>query len=180
MQDLYKWSLSKIRKDPLMSAWMEDRRDEWTPLISSKIKLLLDGISFIVFCDDDREWLEKYFLFNINRSDNERPILPFFSLKAMFANLHNINTREGITLLDDMLSISFPNGYIFFYIGRGNTSLANIAKSSENSLMWLIDERTENAFYMDGSDENLDIKFIQLVKLFDSSVSAALFDEVTL
>ncbi|NLK66249.1 MAG: hypothetical protein GX282_02110 [Campylobacteraceae bacterium] len=180
MKDLYIWSLDKIRKDSSMSVWMEERRDEWTPLISSKIKLLLEGSAFIVFCDEERAWFEEYFLLNINRSDNARPILPFFSLKSMFKNLDEINTREGTALLEDMLTLAFPNGYIFFYVGRGNNVLANIAKGSENSLMWLVDERAENAFYMDGSDDALDIKFIQLFKLFDASVSAALFDEVVL
>ena len=180
MQDLYKWSLTKIRKDALMSAWMEDRREEWSPLTASRIRFLLDGVAFLVFCDEQRSWFERYFLTNINKSDNERPILPFFSLRSMFVNLDEINTKEGVELLDGMLSLAFPKGYLFFYIGHGGTSFSQIAKSNENSYMWLIDEHSENAFYLDGKDENLDIKLIQLFKLFNSSISAALFDEIVL
>ncbi|MSN96979.1 hypothetical protein F1B92_07375 [Campylobacter sp. FMV-PI01] len=180
MQDLYKWSLDRIRKDTFMATWLEDRKEEWTPLLSSKIRLLLDGSSFIFFCDDDRSWFEDYFLRNINKNDNERPILPFFSLKSLFPNFDSINSKEGIALLVDMLSLSFLNGYVLFYVGRGNTELARIAKSSDDSYMWLIDEKCENGFYLDSNDENLDIKLIQLFKLFDSSISAALFDEVVI
>ncbi|QOQ86950.1 HobA family DNA replication regulator [Campylobacter corcagiensis] len=180
MKDLYKWSLERIRKDTFMSTWMEDRREEWTPLVASKVKFMLQGSSFIFFCDEQRRWFEKYALQNINARENERPLVPFFSLRAVASNLDYINTKESIELLNDMLTLAFPNGYMFFYVGRGSHPLAKVAKSSENSYMWLIDEHSENAFYLDSQDENLDIKLIQLFKLFDSSVSAALFDEVTL
>ncbi|PSM52545.1 DnaA-binding chromosome replication initiation factor [Campylobacter blaseri] len=180
MIDLYRWSLEKIRKDPIMSTWMEDRREEWTPLIASRIKLMLEGACFIFFCDNERRWFEEYFLLNINKKNNERPILPFFSLRALYPNISNVSTKESIELLEDMLSLSFSNGYMFFYIGKGNSIFSQIAKNSDNSYMWLIDEHAENSFYLDGADENLDIKLIQLFRLFDSSISAALFDEVIL
>ncbi|NLY03373.1 MAG: hypothetical protein GXZ15_00780 [Campylobacter sp.] len=180
MQDLYKWSLERIRKDTFMSTWMEDRKEEWTPLVASKVKFILEGASFIFFSDEDRRWFEEYVIQNINSSSNERPLIPFFSLRSIASNLDSINTKEGIELLNDMLTLCFANGYLFFYVGRGNDPLAKIAKSKENSYMWLIDEHAENAFYLNGSDEKLDIKLIQLFKLFDSSISAALFDEVTL
>ncbi|QKF71027.1 DnaA-binding chromosome replication initiation factor [Campylobacter geochelonis] len=163
-----------------MSTWMEDRREEWTPLLASKIKFLLEGSSFIFFCDDERRWFEEYFLRKINKKGNERPLLPFFALKSLFPNLDQINTKEGIELLVDMLNLSFPAGFIFFYVGKGNSIFAQIAKNSPNSYMWIIGEHTENSFFLDEKDENLDIKMIQLFGLFDSSISAALFDEVIL
>ena len=45
--------------------------------------------------------------------------------------------------------------------------------------MWIMDEHIQNSFYLLSSDENLDIKLIQLFKLLDKSIDAVLFAEVT-
>ena len=81
-------------------------------------------------------------------------------------------------VLEDMLSLSFPAGYTFFYIGKGNDPRAQIAKRKDDSFSWLLDERSQNSFYLDSKDENLDIKLIQLITLFDKSIDSILFSEV--
>ncbi|MCI6989091.1 MAG: HobA family DNA replication regulator [Campylobacter sp.] len=177
MQDLFKWSLEEIRKDPLM-AWLEVRREDLIPLLASRVKFLLDGKSFLVFCDDERSWFESYVVKNINKNGNERPLLPFYPLRLIYPRLTSINTVEEMELLNDMLSLSFPNGFVYFYIGRGNYSLSQIAKNKDDSFMWLIDENTPNSFSVDGKDDTLDVKLLNLFRLFDRSISAVLFDQV--
>ena len=159
---------------------MEEKRVEWTPLLASRLKFLLASKAFIVICDDEREWFENYLLRNINRTKSERPFLPFFSLRSLYPAFDSIETNEQKQLLKDMLSLAFPNGYIFFYIGKSIDKRANLAKTDENSYMWLFDEQAQNSFTLSSSDENLDIKLLNLYKLFDKSIDAVLFAKVML
>ncbi len=46
--------------------------------------------------------------------------------------------------------------------------------------MWLFDEQAQNSFTLSSSDENLDIKLLNLYKLFDKSIDAVLFAKVML
>ncbi|MBR8462851.1 HobA family DNA replication regulator [Campylobacter sp. faydin G-24] len=180
MQDLIKWTLDAIRKESASMSWMEERRVEWTPLLASRLKFLLQGRTFIVITDDDRTWFETYLLKKINSPANARPLLPFVSLRAIYPSLDEINSKEQILLLQDMLSIAFPNGYVYFYIGKSIDKRAQIAKGADDSYMWLFDEQAQNSFYLNSSDENLDIKLISLFKLFDKSIDAVLFAKVIL
>ena len=68
-----------MRSEPGLE-WLEDRKEDWTPLLASKLKFLHDGFAFIVICDDERSWFSEYIIKKINSSTNSRPLLPFFSL----------------------------------------------------------------------------------------------------
>ena len=116
----------------------------------------------------------------MNHSKSIRPFLPFFSLRSLYPSLDEIETNEQKQLLKDMLSLAFPNGYLFFYIGKSLDRYANLAKSDEDSYMWLFDEQAQNSFTLSSSDENLDIKLLNLYKLFDKSIDAVLFAKVML
>ena len=83
-----------------------------------------------------------------------------------------------IDMLDGMLEISFKGDYFFWYIGRGDDKRADIAKRSDDSLLWLMDEDFQNAMPLRSYDEQIDIKLVQLYRLFDRTLSAALFGEV--
>ena len=179
MQDFIQWTLETIRSERYMS-WMEERRVEWTPLLASRLKFLLEGRAFITVSDEERKWFEIYLLRKMNSSKSIRPFLPFFSLRSLYPAFDSIETNEQKQLLKDMLSLAFPNGYLFFYIGKSLDKCANLAKSDENSYMWLFDEQAQNSFTLSSSDENLDIKLISLCKLFDKSIDAALFAKVIL
>ena len=167
MQDLHTWSVTAMRSEPGLE-WLENRKEDWTPLLASKLKFLHDG----------RSWFSEYIIKKINSSTNSRPLLPFFSLRSLYRG--GVNSLEDALLLNDMLSLAFANGFIYFYIGNGNHPLAKIAKSHEDSYLWLIDERLQNSFYMSESDPSLDLKLIQLFKILDKSIDAVLFDEVVL
>lgn len=180
MQDLIKWTLEAIREEGSSMSWMEERRVEWTPLLASRLKFLLDGRTFIVITDDERAWFEAYILKKINHPFSARPLLPFVSLRAIYPAFDELNTKEQNLLLQDMLSLTFPNGYVFFYIGKSMDKRAQIAKSNNDSYMWLFDEQVQNSFFLSSSDKNLDIKLISLFKLLDKSIDAALFAKVIL
>lgn len=178
MTSLLEWTLDFIRNEGFFMKWLEERRTEWTPLLSSRLRFLLDGYSFVFVCDEEREWFEQYFLQNINKKTKQRPILPFISLKSLYPNLNQIKTIEDMALLEDMLSIAFPNGYIYFYVGKTNTIQAQIAQSSELSYMWILNDNIPNSFYLNSKDELFDIKLLSLFKLFDASMDAVLFGKV--
>lgn len=154
---------------------MEERRLEWSPLIASKLALLLQGYTFIVITDEQRVWFEEYFLSQINASPT-RPLVPFVSLKGIYNKA--CNTQEDIDLLNDLLSISFPNGYAFFYIGTNTGFKFKIANSKAESMFWLFDEQLQNSFYLSSRDKELDYKLISLYKVFEQSLEAVLFSKV--
>ncbi len=172
------WTLEKIRKDGSSFSWMEEKRFEWVPLVATAINRLIKAETFLVITDHDREWFGDYLLKKLNKNSFDRPLLPILSLSSIFPHIDSIKDAEQMALLDDMLSLSFPNGYSYFYIGKGDHPRAKIAKSRDDSLTWLFNERAQNSFYMNGNDENLDIKLIQLITLFDKSVDAIMFSEV--
>lgn len=178
MKTYLDWSLDTIRKMNL--SWMEERRLEWVPLASSALQALLDGKSFIILSDYKRSWFENYILSSINTKTNNRPYLPFLSLKSFFPNTNSIKNNEDVELLEDMLSISFPQGHVFFYIGVSNNIKCQIAQRRDDSFVWLFGEKMQNSFYLNSRDKELDIKLIQLFKLLDKSIDAALHLEVNL
>ena len=47
-----------------------------------------------------------------------------------------------------------------------------------NNFSWILDEQMSNSFSLSSVDETLDIKLLQLLRIFDKSLSAALFGEI--
>ncbi len=178
MKDYLDWSLDTIRKMNL--SWMEERRLEWVPLVSSAFRALMEGKTFVFLSDLDRIWFEAYVLSSINHKTNKRPYLPFVSLNSFFPDINSIKNNEDIELLEDMLSIAFPQGYIFFYVGTSNDIKSQIAQRKDDSFMWIFDEKIQNSFHLNSNDKYLDIKLIQLFMLFDKSIDAVLHSEVCL
>ena len=179
MQQFLKWSLEGIRKDGSPMSWMEEKRFEWVPLAASMLKNLMNGHTFIIITDDDREWFCHYMLKAVNSQSKHRPLLPFIGLQALYPNLYQIKTREDIELLENLLLQSFPQGYTFFYVGKNSDIKMQIAKRKDDSFMWIMDEDLQNSFYLLSEDDSLDIKLIQLFRLLDKSINAVLFAEVT-
>ncbi|EAH4639532.1 HobA family DNA replication regulator [Campylobacter jejuni] len=177
MSDFLSFTLENIRNGGAFMAWLESRRLEWAPLMAARLKYLLEGRTFVLMCDEQRSWYEEYFLKNIN-SKAARPMLPFVSLNSLCKK--KVQSSEDIALLNDLLDISFPNGYVYFYIGSASDNKSLIAKSRDNSLLWLFDEQLQDSFYLNSKDKDLDIKLISLYQLFDVSLDAILFSKVQL
>jgi len=180
METLSSFTLDLIREYGANLSWMEERRFDWVGILNPMLKRVVDAKTVLVITDKDRNWLNQYIITTLNRSFLERPLLPVLSLETIFPKLDSVKENEHFELLEDMLNLSFPNGYTFFYIGDGSDSRANLPKRDENSFMWLLDEKNTNAFYLSSKDEFLDQKLLSLVRLLDKSIDAALFMEVDL
>ena len=180
MQQLLKWTLETIREEESSFSWMEEHRYEWAPLVKSAVSQVIEGKTILVLTDEYRKWFGKYILNGINDLGKNRPLLPFYQLTEAFPNLQGIRSTLEIQMLEDMLDISYPNGYCIWYIGRGDHPYTKLAYRNEDSFLWVMDEEVQNSFLLRSSDALLDIKLLQLYKLFDTTISASLFGDLDL
>lgn len=178
MQDFAQWSLDAIREEGGSLSWLEEHRFDWTTTTSLALEQILNGKTVILITDEKRKWLETYILTFINKATMDRPLLPIVSIDSLYAHYGNINGGEMIDMLEDMIASSYKNDYFFWYIGVGDDKRADIAKRKNNSYLWLFDEVFHNAFTIKSYDSHLDIKLLQLFRLFNSSLNAAMFGEV--
>lgn len=157
---------------------MEEHRYEWAPLVKSAVVQILEGKTVLVLTDESRKWFGKYILNAVNDLQKNRPLLPFYQLVELFPNLSSIQNTQDIQLLEDMLDISYPNGYFIWYIGKGDHPYTKIAYRNDDSFLWVMDQEVQNSFALRNADSLLDIKLLQLYKLFDKTVSAMLFGDL--
>ena len=180
MQQLLKWTLDTIREEESCFSWMEEYRYEWAPLAKSAVSQVLEGKTVLIMTDESREWFAKYVVSAINDLSKHRPLLPFYHFSDTFPQLQHVQTTEEMQLLEDMLDISYPNGYYIWYIGRGDHPLTKLAYRHHDNYLWVLDEEVQNSFLLRSSDPQLDIKLLQIYKLFDTTLSAALFGDFEL
>ena len=179
MQEFINWTVDTIRQDNLLGSWLEERKYDWVPLMSqSTVNIIDKGKSVLIVTDKEYEWFMQYILSNINKKKLGRPFLPFYDFNSYYNDLDNIKTENDIELIKDMLNISFPNGYFFWYIGRSQIKRALLPKFSKKPLLWVMDEDLPNSFNLKTSDESLDMKLLQMYRLFDKTISAALFAQI--
>jgi len=176
--DFAQWALDSIRDEDVSLNWLEEQRFPWATTTSSAIASILEGRTIILITDTKRKWFENYVLSAINNDKIDRPILPIVSIDNIYQHYDNINGGEMIDILDNMLSLSYKENYIFWYVGKGDDKRSDIAKRRENSYFWIFDDDFHNAFTMKSYDSHLDIKLLQLYKLFNASLNAAMFGEV--
>ncbi|CAA6805583.1 MAG: DNA replication regulator family [uncultured Sulfurovum sp.] len=180
MQQLLKWTLETIRDEESCFSWMEEHRYEWSPLVRNACKQTVEGKTVLILTDENRKWFAKYITNAINSLANDRPLLPFFELTACFPQISSIQSTQELELLEDMLELSYPNGYYIWYIGRGDHPYTKLSYRSDDSFLWLLDGEVQNSFNLRSSDPKLDIKLLQLYKLFDATLSAVLFGDIDL
>ncbi len=180
MKELLKWTLDTIREDESCFSWMEEYRYEWAPLVKSAVAQSIEGKTVLVLTDESYNWFGKYILNSVNDLRKKRPLLPFYQLSECFPNLQNIHSTQDLQLLEDMLDISYPNGYYIWYIGKGDHPYTKLVFRCEDSFLWIMDEEVQNSFLLRSSDVLLDIKLLQLYKLFENTLSAVLFGDLDL
>lgn len=81
--------------------------------------------------------------------------------------------------MNDLLNLAFPNGFVYFYVGSSLDKKARIARSKDDSLLWIFDEKLQNSFYLNSKDEDLENKLISLYKFFDTILDGILFSKVS-
>ena len=180
MQQLLEWTLSAIRSERSDFSWMEERRFDWIPLVNSAVSRIVEGQTVLLLTDERRKWFGRHILDTINRPERKRPFLPFYPLEALFSPLGEIESTQEIQWLEDMLTISFPNGYFLWYVGEGDPLYTKLVYRSEENFLWLLDDVVPGSFTLSATDPLLEIKLLQLYRLFDRTVEAVLFSEIFL
>ncbi len=178
LPDFAQWSLDAIREEGGSLSWLEEYRFEWSKTTAFALEQILSGKTVILITDEKRKWLEQYILSTINSISLERPLIPILSIDSLYPHYNNISGGEMIDMLDDMIALSYKNDYFFWYIGKGDDKRSDIAKRKDESYFWIFDEDFNNAFTLKSYDTVLDIKLLQLYRLFDASLSATMFGEV--
>jgi len=180
MTPLLNWTLDAIREEDSSFSWMEECRYDWVPVAQSAVNKIIQGQTILLLTDEKRAWYAKYVASKINSLHYERPFLPIYTLKSMFPDLDKMNNTQELDLLEDMLDISYPNGYFIWYIGSAESAYTKFAFRSDENLLWIIDGDVPNSFYLRAGNSSLDIKLIQLFKLFNKTINAGLFGEINL
>ena len=178
MKSFDQWTLETIRYDKSMMNWLEERRYEWIPLVQDAIRRIVAGHSVLILADDERQWYADYVITSLNKPLKNRPFIPVYDLKKLAPYIRGLKGHQEIEMLFDMLSLSFEERYFIWYVGRSVTPYVNIAKGREDSFLWIMDEDMQNNFTLQSFDELLDIRLIQLFRLFDKSLDVAIFGEV--
>jgi len=179
MQTFIKWMLETIRSEGASFNWVEENRFEWTASTALAVSQIVAGKTIVLVTDRKRKWFQHYIATTINQISNERPMIPLISLDRIYPDFDEMTSGESMEMLTDMLDLSFGGNYFFWYVGKGSDPRSEIAKSSENSSLWLLDEDFGPAMKLRSYDPYLDIKMLQLYRLFDLSLNAVLFGEIS-
>jgi len=174
MQELLDWTIRTIRNDDIISSGLEEKKYNWVPLASKVVdKIINKNYSVIIITDTKREWFSEYIISKINNSS--RPYLPFYDFK----NYTKMIDSNNVSSIKDILHHSFGDNYLIWYVGASNHTRALLPKTTSNSFMWITDEEIQNSFYIQ-EDAKLDIKLLELFRLFDKTLEAVMFSEVEL
>ena len=179
MQEAFdKWTLDTIREESGVYNWLEESRFDWGIAASQSISNILKGKTLVLITDDDRFWFANYIKSSLNKKSLDRPIIPILGIDEIYPHFSSLNGGEDLDMVEDLISTTFNDNYIYWYIGKGNSTRADIAKRDDNSFNWIMDEDFVNAYTLSSIDPYIDTKLIQLFKLFDKTLSAALFGEI--
>ena len=178
MPDFAQWSLDAIREEGGSLSWLEEDRFEWSKTTAYALSQILTGKTVIIITDEKRKWLEQYILTSINSVELDRPLVPIVSIDSLYAHYNNLSGGEMIDFVEDMISQAYKDDCFYWYIGKGDDKRSDIAKRKDESYFWIFDEDFNNAFTLKSYDTSLDIKLLQLFKLFNASLNATMFGEV--
>lgn len=181
MQDLSSWVLQTLRHDASHPTWLEERKFEWIPLLKRALQKIFNGESLILVTDYEREWFMHYVVQSINRSNN-RPYVPIIAINALFPKIDKISHKDEmeIALIHDYFGNIFSQKYGFWYVGRNDALHAKLALSQEDGFLWMFDTNLQNSFTLQSTDILVDIKLIQMYKIFNLALEAVMFGNVRL
>ncbi len=146
-----------------------------------QIKHLHDMIdsssSVIVLTDEQREWFGDYIITHINQHHNGRPFFPIVQIKHLH-DMIDSSSKDGGSFMPivNMLDMMYSN-YRFWYIGKNNAR-ANFVKDNrcQQGWHWIFDEND----IFSSTDEKLDYKLLNLFKLFERALLAAMLNKISL
>lgn len=180
MENISDWLLNTIRNDEkngITSGWLEEKRFLVLPHMSRTLKHILEGGSVIVLTDEQREWFGDYIITHINQHHNGRPFFPIVQIKHLH-DMIDSSSKDGGSFMPivNMLDMMYSN-YRFWYIGKNNTR-ANFVKDNrcQQGWHWIFDEND----IFSSTDEKLDYKLLNLFKLFERALLAAMLNKISL
>jgi len=174
--DINQFTLKLIRDKNIK--WMEEKRLEWVPLVSDFISNVIEGKSVLLITDYKRKWFSDYIINKINNFQDFKPsFIPIYDLQKIVPQLEHARTDEHFEMIEDMLSISFSDNYIFWYIGVETPKL-RFARNKPDSFFWIMDMDLHKNFFLKSLDENLDKKLLDLSEILNETLKAAIFGEV--
>lgn len=180
MKEILNWTLDTLRSDNAMMSWLEERRYEWTPLVSDAVSHIMNGASIILVTDSERRWISQYITTTLNNPLKSRPLFPIFSIEKIFPSLDVMMANQDYDIANDMFSLAFKENYIYWYIGKSGHMNASIAKDYRSSFLWIMDEEVQNSFFLRSNDELLDLKLLHMVRLFDKTLDAVMVGDIEL
>ena len=174
--DINQFTLKLIREKNIK--WMEEKRLEWVPLVSDFVLNVIEGKSVLMISDYKREWFCDYMINKINNFQDFKPsFIPIFHLQKIVPQITNARTNEHFEMIEDMLSISFSDNYIYWYVGV-ETPMLKLARNKPDSFFWIMDMDLHKNFFLKSIDENLDKKLLDLADILNETLKAAIFAEV--
>jgi len=180
--NLKEWLLENIRQDNkkwvLERSWLEENRYLWIDTAVNTIKRVTNGEALLIATDNKREWFEHYTLYRFYAQDVYRPILPIFSLNSIIPENFVIQKDNFIDIYN-MLSVAYQE-YTFWYIGQTDSIKAELCIGHDAGLFWIMGEGIKNAFSLKNNDELLDYKLIEMLRLFEKCLYAAVFNQIKL
>ena len=181
MQELASWTLQTLRHDASHPTWLEERKFEWIPLAKRALQRIFNGDSLILITDNDREWFMHYVVQSINRSSN-RPYVPVIGIDTLFPQIDRVLHKDEteISLINDYLNTMFSQKYFFWYVGRNDASRSKLALSHEDCFLWIFDTQLQNSFTLQATDSLADIKLMQMYRIFNLTLEAAMFGNIRL
>ncbi len=178
--EVEQWVLEQIREDDPFMGWLEERRFDFVPPVKSSIEQMMRGSTIILITDHEQKWFGRYILQKLNDPSLNRPMLPIVHLESIYPHYDRVSGVQDLEMIEDMLSLSYGKKYFFWYIGKGADKKADLAKRNDRSMLWVMDEEIQNSFLLDSFDKILDLKLLHLYRLFDKTLSGALFGDYEL
>ncbi|TLD83976.1 hypothetical protein LS70_003985 [Helicobacter sp. MIT 11-5569] len=181
MQDLSSWVLQTLRRDASHPTWLEERKFEWIPLLNNALQRIFNGESVILITDNDREWFMHYVVQSVNRYGN-RPYIPIVGINALFPQIDKVLHKDEveIALVNDYFNSIFAQKYFFWYVGRNDAPRAKLALSNEDGFLWIFDTSFQNSFTLQSVDPLVDIKLMQMYRIFNLALEAVMFGNIRL
>ena len=180
MQDIASWTIHTLRHDVSRPTWLEERKFEWIPLIKRTLQRMFNGESLILITDRDREWFIHYIINSINKNSN-RPYLPILSIHSLFPQIDKFHKDDTeMALIDDYFDNIFMRRYFFWYVGRNDAPRAKFVFNREDGFLWLFDTNLQNSFTLQSTDPLIDNKLMQMFRIFNLTIDAAMFGRISL
>ena len=67
---------------------------------------------------------------------------------------------------------------VFWYIGKSQDNRSTLAKITKKLFLWIFDEERQGSINLKSNDDGLDMKLLQMFRLYNKTISAALFANI--